>query len=718
MIRRHAILTFLLFLFLTAGTGAYAQKVTLEGEVVLHNSAYRTGALQPVEGALVSAPSATTEATGRKGRFRLEFAALDRGNTIAIEVEQEGLEVANPEVLQNVLVGQEAPLRIFLAEAGYVAGLEDKLLRNSQQVLDGRRRVLAAALREEGPQHRASFTEIQQQLGGGPANRFAAERLLHERGNILLRRLPVLLEPLARTNLDFASDGFRQAFEYFRQGQVEQAATALADAGLEAGAAAALATLRKWEGRGKAARAAEARQGVCQFAEAYQLQALAYSLLYRYQDALEAHLRAVALLEKTGEEEPLALAEACGLTAFNYQLLGSHEKALYYQQRDVKIKERILGGNAPRLASAYILLADIYCGMEDYTKALDAQQKGLAIRRQAPEAGAPGLAVFYAGLADIHQRLGAYSSALEAQQEAIRLLGQSLPPNHPGIGRGHHTLATIYMDEGAHLKALETQLRAIFIMERALMPGDPALAEFYSTLARIYLSLGDYPKALEVQKKVLSLQKRSLSAGHPVIGDTYHSLASTFYFLNRLDSALAYEEEAYARYQQHLLPSDERLEKAASSFAFLYTTRGERRRTAGLYDAAIADLRKALEFSPDYGEARQLIRAIEARANKGQPEEGELLAMGSRGTSRQAKAPQPASQAAAKRKPATSSYGSFRVTKATSLRERPTSSSGVLRRLAPGDKLQVLEKSERYWWKVSDNGRVGYVKALLLKKVD
>lgn len=59
----------------------------------------------------------------------------------------------------------------------------------------------------------------------------------------------------------------------------------------------------------------------------------------------------------------------------------------------------------------------------------------------------------------------------------------------------------------------------------------------------------------------------------------------------------------------------------------------------------------------------------------------------------------------------------FRVTQRTSFRSRATSQSEVLLRFHIGDTVEVLEKLNRYWWKVRFNRRVGYVKQALLVPV-
>lgn len=57
----------------------------------------------------------------------------------------------------------------------------------------------------------------------------------------------------------------------------------------------------------------------------------------------------------------------------------------------------------------------------------------------------------------------------------------------------------------------------------------------------------------------------------------------------------------------------------------------------------------------------------------------------------------------------------YRVTQSTSLRVRPDSQSGVILRLRPDDRLEVLDDSGKWWWKVRHEGKTGWAKAALLR---
>lgn len=73
----------------------------------------------------------------------------------------------------------------------------------------------------------------------------------------------------------------------------------------------------------------------------------------------------------------------------------------------------------------------------------------------------------------------------------------------------------------------------------------------------------------------------------------------------------------------------------------------------------------------------------------------------------------PAAPAAGPETPA--QQGIHQLTGRTSLREKATHESAVLQRLAEGQRVEVLEKTNNWWWKVRCDGRLGYVKAQLLQ---
>jgi len=61
--------------------------------------------------------------------------------------------------------------------------------------------------------------------------------------------------------------------------------------------------------------------------------------------------------------------------------------------------------------------------------------------------------------------------------------------------------------------------------------------------------------------------------------------------------------------------------------------------------------------------------------------------------------------------------GYFQVIQATSLRATASHRSEILFRFQAGNEVEVLEKTEKFWWKVRYLGKTGYIKSFLLKNV-
>jgi hypothetical protein len=66
--------------------------------------------------------------------------------------------------------------------------------------------------------------------------------------------------------------------------------------------------------------------------------------------------------------------------------------------------------------------------------------------------------------------------------------------------------------------------------------------------------------------------------------------------------------------------------------------------------------------------------------------------------------------------PVAAGSGDYTLTQETSLREGPDSKARVLARFDAGDRVEVLDDSGKYWWKVVYNGKTGWAKAALLRK--
>lgn len=66
--------------------------------------------------------------------------------------------------------------------------------------------------------------------------------------------------------------------------------------------------------------------------------------------------------------------------------------------------------------------------------------------------------------------------------------------------------------------------------------------------------------------------------------------------------------------------------------------------------------------------------------------------------------------------PPSSGAGFYLVTERTSLRDGPDSQATVILRLPVDGKVEVLDATGKYWWKITYSGKTGWAKAALLRK--
>lgn len=91
-----------------------------------------------------------------------------------------------------------------------------------------------------------------------------------------------------------------------------------------------------------------------------------------------------------------------------------------------------------------------------------------------------------------------------------------------------------------------------------------------------------------------------------------------------------------------------------------------------------------------------------------EPEAEEELSMG---------ASAPEDEVAEETMAATNVEGTFEIIQRTSLRSEPDAQARVMKRLAVGTNLELLEKTDKWWWKMKLGDQVGYVKQRLLTGV-
>jgi len=200
-----------------------AQQIKLAGQVSLHNSKYNTGEIEYIDNVEITAAFTTPAVSDVEGKFELEFVDIDEGTSLDIKADKAGLEIVNGADLRDVVLGRLLPLKIYLAPKGAIVKAQTEIYNISIKTLTAQHEKLIAQLEEKNEQSDSLINDLEHKLNRTIANRFEAEQLLTEQLYKTKRRLPEFAKKLASVNLDFASEMYRKAYDYVKEGEIEKA---------------------------------------------------------------------------------------------------------------------------------------------------------------------------------------------------------------------------------------------------------------------------------------------------------------------------------------------------------------------------------------------------------------------------------------------------------------------------------------------------------------
>ncbi|MEL6142267.1 MAG: tetratricopeptide repeat protein, partial [Bacteroidota bacterium] len=349
-------------------TTLVAQQINLTGRVSIHNSKYRTGQIDYVEGTVVSAPYAGETNSDNEGKWRLTFQGIPGGTVIKLGVEKAGYEVVNSYDLERVVLGQKPRLPIYITTKGRLAQAQTELYNISKKALYARKDAIIARLQGEKAESETALAELAADWGVEISSVGEAMTLLDSKIEELEQRLPKFAQELAAKNLDFASDLYIKAYELYQAGDIERAIAMLDDAKLEQSYQEALATIEEGKNLANIAEDLQekGRLQIDQILESYQLKAEGHNVLFEYRKAATAQRKIVEILATSSAEETLELADAYGALGNTLQDLGDYTKALNAKLRSTQIKEKLLSSDDEDLATSYNNLAGIYQDLGDY----------------------------------------------------------------------------------------------------------------------------------------------------------------------------------------------------------------------------------------------------------------------------------------------------------------------------------------------------------------
>lgn len=316
-----------------------AQQITLKGKVSIHNSQYETGNIQYVQNAYVSATFAGVVGTDANGNFSLIFSGIEEGTSVKVTVEKVDLEIVNKKDLLEVVIGRLTPLKIYLAPKGQIAKARVELYDVSIKMLTERHDRMIADLKKEDEESQRIIKDLEVKLNVEINNRFEAEELLNKQLAETKRRLPEFTQRLAKVNLDFASEMYRKAYEYFKEGEIEKAIETIDEAVLDKQANEAVGTIHQlWEDLNNLDTAyTYNKMEIHQLTQSYYVQALSLDKQGKGKAVVENLYKAIEILSKVTKGKDYNNMYVYANAALYYQKEDEIEKEFYALQRAIQV---------------------------------------------------------------------------------------------------------------------------------------------------------------------------------------------------------------------------------------------------------------------------------------------------------------------------------------------------------------------------------------------
>lgn len=423
-----------------------AQQINLNGIVTVHNSKYQTGEIQYFQDAEVTADFTSPTSSDSNGEFNLTFVSVPKGTSVDVKVEKSGWEIVNKRELQDVVVGRRMPLKIFLAKKGVLAQVQADLYKVSVDALTTRHDKLIRELKAGGEQSQAVIKNLEQKLSTTIANRFEAEGLLNKQLEDTKNRLPEFAKKLAHKNLDFASQMYRTAYEYFIQGEIEKAIETLDEAVLDEQALDALFRLNiiKESLNNLDIALTSELQNLDYKIKSMILIAESYTTKSDYQTAIGEYEKILNSLEQRATEHQLTFSWIYWELANIYQETEQVEKELNYRLKHLQTTENLQDVPSDDLIRSYQIISKLYAAQNQFDESISYQTK------------------------------------------LVEILTSTLTANHPNTQKQQIVLENLLAKYGRNLELKQDNAAALAIYERLykLRPTDKTLKKTIKKLKK------------------------------------------------------------------------------------------------------------------------------------------------------------------------------------------------------------------------------------------
>jgi CHAT domain-containing protein/Flp pilus assembly protein TadD len=268
--------------------------------------------------------------------------------------------------------------------------------------------------------------------------------------------------------------------------------------------------------------------GNAEIADALNGIGLIYSEKGDYKKAEQFFNRALEIYEKVFGEDHFFVAAVFNNLAANYRALGEFEKAEASYQRALTIDEEKFGADNLKVGTILGNLAYLYYVKGDYSKAEEPYNRSLAISEKHLGAESFDAAVTLNNLALLYRVRGDYAKAISFFQRAEAIAEKTLGADHPSVAKMLSNLATCYSDNGDYETAEQILKRVLAVREKTFGAESPDYASALNNLGTLYVNKRDYERAESFFQRALVIREKKLGSEHPLVAETLSNLADVY----------------------------------------------------------------------------------------------------------------------------------------------------------------------------------------------
>jgi tetratricopeptide (TPR) repeat protein len=263
-------------------------------------------------------------------------------------------------------------------------------------------------------------------------------------------------------------------------------------------------------------------------ADLWSREGVAHRQAGRYQPAVAAFEKALALRKEIHRDDDPSIANALNNLANARTPLGQLEEALSEQQQALAIREKALGPDHPEVAMSLDNLGNVLASMARWDEALSHVRRGLTLRERVLGPEHPRVADSLNNLGIILTEVGQIDEALASHRRALSIRETVLGSEHALVAASLNNIGYALVQLGRWNEAEATLQRAIVVGQRTLGHDHPDVATSHFNLARAANGRGDYERANTELQIALASRARSLGDRHPTVGTTWLWVARNY----------------------------------------------------------------------------------------------------------------------------------------------------------------------------------------------